>query len=466
MASPSAAFALFGYCLIAVALAQNFGHFSTRAIILTLLAAVLWTIGLMRARAPRSGDMLQMVRIIAWVAAAAGILVSWVARLGLQTDLTRFNPYVLSAVQVTMLVILGSYLPDLVRRRTESSPLVRYRKLALFLTAISMGVLALYAAPNPTIDVFHMHQQGAERLLSLEPVYGNVKVLDSNSRSRWIKDYVYPPMNLVMTTLTVPITGDTRWSSLIALIVTAYLIQRIARRRVAGDDVLPELLAAAFLLHPRAGYILAAGWGDSLALPFAAAFALYADKHKETAAAVFLGLVCATKQYMLVFGASALLLPRLGLRGACVAGAVVAATLLPFALWTPAELWEGLVVHHLDNQFRRDALSIPAFLARQGLTPPPSWVGFLAIPAVLIAALRLPRRIDVAVATPAIALTWFFLFGRQAFANYYHFVSGVALIWAALCLGPADPASRAEGQRGDAALGDAGLRAEPQAPLG
>jgi hypothetical protein len=263
-------------------------------------------------------------------------------------------------------------------------------------------------------------------------------------------------MNLVLTTLTVPITGDTRWSGLIALIATAYLIGRIARRRVAGDDVLPELLAAALLLHPRAGYILARGWGDSLALPFVAAFALYADKHKDTAAAVFLGLVCATKQYMLIFGASALLLPRLGLRGACVAGAVVAATLLPFALWTPAELWEGLILHHLDNPFRRDALTIPALLVRQGLPPLAGWVGFLAIPAVLIAALRLPRRVDVAVATPVVALTWFFLFGRQGFANYYHFLGGVALVWAALCLGPANPTPTAEGQRGDAALGVAG----------
>ena len=122
-----------------------------------------------------------------------------------------------------------------------------------------------------------------------------------------------------------------------------------------------------------------------------------------------------------------------------MAGAVVAATLLPFALWTPAELWEGLIVHHLDNPFRRDSLTIAAFLVRQGVPALPSWVGFLAIPPVLLAALRMPRRLDVAVAAPAIALTWFFLFGRQAFANYYHFVSGVALVWTALCLGPAAP---------------------------
>ena len=434
MVAPSAPWVLLGAGVLAAALAQSMGHFSLKSLTLVTCAASLFGVGLARSRRTQSGFGLPELRVLAWAVAAGCVLVGWVVAPGGKLGGPRFHPFLLLSMHLLATAVVAAYLPDVCGRPVRTEWVRRLRGPGLYLAAGGMGLWMLYTLHAPGIDVFALHQQGAERLLALEPVYGNVAVVDSNTHARVIDDYVYPPLSLVLTTLGYAVSGDSRLGALVAVLLTAVLVQRIARRRLGDDDVLPELLAAALLLQPRAPYVLSQAWGEPLALPFVAGFALLADQRRNVGAAILLGLACATKQYLLVLGAAALWAPGLGLRGALIAGATVVATLLPFALWTPGELWEGLVTHHLDNPFRKDALGFPALAVRFGLPEAPGWLGFLALPIVLLGAARLPRRLDVALGVPLVALTWFFLFGRQAFANYYYFVTSAAFVWVALCV--------------------------------
>lgn len=444
MASPSTVWILAGAAVLGASQVQSFGVLAPRTLFIALVGALCWSRGLARSgAASEEASTLATARAAAFLVAAAALVITWVVPAGFGLGGPRFNPFVLTVLHATGTAALIGYLPEVTGGKPAPGWVRRARLPALYLAAAGMGAWMLYTVPEPPIDVFALHQQGAEKLLALQPVYGNVSVIDTNTHARVIEDYVYPPFSLLLTTLTFPITGDTRWSVLLAMLASAALVQRIARRRVGEGDVLPELLAAGLLFYPRAPFVLGNAWGDPLALPFIAGFALLADMGRRWAASVVLGLACATKQHLLVFGVSALLAPGIGLLGGLVAGLTVLATLLPFALWTPVELWEGLVTHHLGNPFRDDALSLPAFFHRLGLPEAPGWLGFVAIPVVCLAALRLPRRIDVALGIPIVALTWFFLFGRQAFANYYYLVVGAAFVWAALCVGRSPSETRA-----------------------
>jgi hypothetical protein len=125
-------------------------------------------------------------------------------------------------------------------------------------------------------------------------------------------------------------------------------------------------------------------------------------------------------------------------------GAGIAALFaLPFALWDFRALWDGVVVYQWAQPFRTDALSVPAFWARMSGSPPWQGWGFVtaSITAVLCA-LFAPResRGSPAMMALAGAATYlaFFVFAKQAFFNYYWFVS--VLLVVAVCLAAADPA--------------------------
>lgn len=218
------------------------------------------------------------------------------------------------------------------------------------------------------------------------------------------------------------------------------LLLGIARRRTAPENPWPELLAAALLFHPQALLVLTMSWGEPLALPVLAGVVWLLDRGRKTQACIALGLLCALKQYFVLYVPFSALLPAVGLRGALIALTTAVATLAPFALWTPGGLWDDLIVHHLENPFRSDSLSLTAWLAQRGILLP-WWTGFLAAVAVGVGALRLPRRADGLLLAAALALAVFFVLGRQAFQNYYYLVGATALVAAAAAERPSPPGS-------------------------
>jgi hypothetical protein len=276
-----------------------------------------------------------------------------------------------------------------------------------------------------------VRQQGAELLLSGESPYaGGIRALDTYSFARTIEHYMYPPSNLAMTTLAHALTGDTRWAQLVSMLLGSALVLGIARRRATPGHPWPELIAFALLFHPQALRVLPVAWGEPLALPFLAGTVWLLDRGRRVGAWISLGLLVSVKQYFVLYLPFIAFLPGVGVAGVSVAVVTLALTLVPFALWTPRGLWDGLVVHHLENPFRPDSLSVTNYLAKRGFRLP-SWSGFAGAAAVGLVALRLPRRADTLLLAATLAMALFFVLGRQAFQNYYYLVGATALIAAA-----------------------------------
>ncbi|HLM43030.1 MAG TPA: hypothetical protein VK458_04135, partial [Myxococcaceae bacterium] len=417
---------LAGHALVGFALARTRGHYKNAFIFVVAAALVLWLVGLVKS--PQAGAQVVSARTRAWAWGVASfftvynLILEPGTGLRAETDLRPFT--LLSGVAV---LLVGSCLVPVSPASRLTRLLSGARTVGFFVLPFALGVHLFAASPAPGIDVWHIHQQGAQALLNGQPVYGGaMHTLDSHSLARTIDAYAYPPLNLLLTTAAYALTGETRHAQLVCVVLGALFFWRAARRRVEPGDPLPELLVACLVFHPRGLFTLEQAWGEPLALPFLGAFVYFLGEGRRTAAAVALGLLCATKQHFVLYLPFALLLPGVGWRGVALAVGTAVATFLPFLVWTPGGLWTDLVMHHVTNPFRADSLSLTAWFSHQGVRLP-GWLGFAGGVAVWAVTLRSRHRPEAVLLGSALAFGVFFFLGRQAFCNYYYQVGATVL---------------------------------------
>ncbi|HET6345832.1 MAG TPA: hypothetical protein VFH51_12925, partial [Myxococcota bacterium] len=190
---------------------------------------------------------------------------------------------------------------------------------------------------------------------------------------------------------------------------------------------------ATFLFTPRALFIMENGWIE----PFAALLLVgtaWAALQRPTWAPYGLGLLLASKQYVILLMASAVLLPvwpadrdgRLRFAGKALVAA--AAVTLPFFLWSPTAFWHSVMEAPAKHPFRSDALNFLAWYRQRSGTTLPFWLGFVAaVGASYLAYRRAPRSLAGFAYAFGFIFLVFIAFNRQAFCNYYY------LIIAAMC---------------------------------
>lgn len=424
-----AAFAVAGHFFLTWALYEGGWHnYDPKALPMLVMAPAVWIAGL------RWGNRSLSVRGGVWTLRFTWFLALTPVILGLfivpgrhlrSPEEVLWPSYILHGLA---LLLFLSYLPELTGRKSLSLRIRRVRIVALFAVAAALGAWMISVTPEPPIDVWVIRQQGAELLLAGKSPYAEgIRAIDTHSHARYIETYVYPPLNLLLSTGAYVLTGETRWAQWASMILAAVMLYGVARRRAVPGELWPDFIAAALLFHPQSLHILSLSWGEPLALPFLVGTIWLLDRDRKKAACVSLGLLCSLKQYFLIYLPFLALLPTVGLGGTAIALATLTAVLLPFAIWAPAELWDALIVHHLENPFRLDSLSLTAFMARRGVELP-TWTSFLAAAVVGLATLGLPRRAATLLLAVAVALTLFFALGRQAFQNYYYLVGATALL--------------------------------------
>jgi hypothetical protein len=421
----AAPWALAAHALIAGGLLISDGHDQPVAVVMVMASVV--TLALALRLAP-SAEGSSVVAPVTWTVAWASVLSAFVRSPGkfLSDEVSR-RPYTLMSLAAALVVL--SYIPEVASGARRPSWVARARPAAMLGLALGLGAWIFHASPAPGIDVWTVHQQGADALLHGRPLYayGAVHTVDSHSFARPIATYAYPPANALLTTLGYLATGDTRWSALAAFLVGAWLLWKIARRSVGPGSVVPDLLLACLLFHPRALFVLEEAWGEPLSLPFLAGFVLAALSGRPKTAAVLLGLLCAMKQHFVLYVPALALVPGIGLRGAVLAGATAGVTFLPFVLTGPHDLYMALVGYIAKDAFRGDSMSFTAMLSDAGIFLP-SWVGLAAGLLSFVALLRVPRRVGPLLLSSAFTFLSFYVFGRQAFCNYYFFLGATLLV--------------------------------------
>lgn len=298
---------------------------------------------------------------------------------------------------------------------------------ALALYAV-LGARWLQKIPDPPIDTFVSQQAACKAVLSGQNPYGTL-IPDiygdrATSYPEWIvKDgkllvgFFYPPYSLLLALPGYLLTGDHRYSQLAALLIAVLLVG------FSTSDRKARFAALIILLNPRNFMYLELGFTDHFVLMGLAAV-LFAAIREWKWTGILLGLLLATKPYLVLIVPLVALLegnrPRLLLQAFLSALAVT----LPIALWDFGAFMNGCVLVHLSSPFRKDSLSLPALGVWAGI----DWqfmsfmagFGYLVAALAILLCLGLFRRgtLSFAIASGMTYLA-FFLTTKQSFGNYF-----------------------------------------------
>ena len=307
----------------------------------------------------------------------------------------------------------------------------------LLVTHFLLGVWIIRHSPNPQIDVFVVQRDAAKALLSgINPYTITFPNIYEDSTpyyrqelvvaGRLMFGYVYPPLCLL---LAIPgyLLGDVRYSNLIAITLGAALLA------YARPSRLSFLAAILFLFMPRVFFILANCWTESFVV-LLFALVLFIACRKPRLTPIAFGLLLAVKQHLFLCIPLATLICSRGQRRKDVSSFLMRAVLVSLAVSLPLILWntqafiDYAVLMMFGQLFRTTSLNYAVFWALSTGQVPSTLIGFLILLPIYVLILHRSLRTPAGFAG-SVALLYFafFLFGRQAFINYYYFV------FAALC---------------------------------
>jgi len=317
-------------------------------------------------------------------------------------------------------------------------------RFALFLLlagTVLIGVVLLthhLKIVNPTIDVPMFQTLGAKYLLAgVNPYGGQYPDIYGELSSLFYGEglsvdgvlqfgFPYLPAALLVVTPFEWVFGDVRLVLVVAVLLTSFVVSRMGRGRLATAAAV-----CAVVLAPSS-LIVNGGWIEPL-LGLGVSVVALSLISKRALSPIALGVVLATKQYAVLLLPAFVLAMRRPIRVrelliqiGLVVG-VVAVVTIPFLVWNPQAFVDSVVVVQFKQPLRPDSLSATV----QWLAPSValSNVALTALPLFayagsLLFAWRFVERGGPTTfgTVGALTLGVFFLFSKQAFANYYFLV--------------------------------------------
>jgi len=303
-------------------------------------------------------------------------------------------------------------------------------------------VLVLTVSPHPVIDVWTSSQRAVDYFLAGKNPYTQSYADIYGGRYDYFPSFPYLPAYLYWATGGVILfksAHDVRVSLLIAELLTTVCIVGIARnQRFPWTTCV--LLAAVWLAFPVDLFILEEAWIDSLLLLAFAAAAWSLASNRIILSGIFLGVACSTKQYAAI-GVSFFAIfawRAYGFRGLLRMGVAALVTTLifmaPFAVADVHQFVKYTLMSWGGALPRPDSLSFVAYLAHK--YPPANEAALRALYApysvlaiviwlALLAWLGVKRKPTLHDAFLGIgaATGTALLLAKQAFCNYYYFLS-------------------------------------------
>lgn len=309
---------------------------------------------------------------------------------------------------------------------------------------VLVSVRTIRTVPHPQIDVFLYQQAAAKALLegrnpytaTIPDIYGpGSPFADPLVRNgRTVNGFPYPPITAFLEVPSFVLTGDIRYTHVLALVLSAWLIVFMRRSWLS---LWAGLLV---VVNPFAQSMIEDAWVEPLGIVFLCASLFLVSRHPKFLPYLF-GLFLSTKQPLLALIPFAPMLIGSSWRSKTVVPfiakslAVVAALYLPFYLWDPRAFVMSLVTLQIRVPMRIDLISYTAFAAAKGWFLPPAWLPFLYLPIGLSLGLwRAPRTPAGFAAASALLLVPFFALSKQGAPNYYF--QGMAMICAAIGTAP------------------------------
>ena len=330
-----------------------------------------------------------------------------------------------------------------------SGPRSRYTWLLPALLALH-GFIAwqVIRAGTPRIDSFIWQRDASRTLLQGRDPYGtsHVNIYDADETRRAYGPGMvvngrvqfgmqYPPVTF-LSLLPGSLLGDVRYGYVAAIMLSALFVYALF------PDARGLTLAVLVLLAPTSYYVELQCWTEPVVWMLLCA-TVYAAVKKPRWLPLALGLFLASKQY------NFLALPFIGYlvrpfswkaywKLLALSLAIAAATFVPFAIWNFHALWHDLIVFHLHQPVRQDALSFAIPFPLYAKIGP-----FLLLAFVVWMVRRGTQPAGIFAAAYGMAVMLFFSASKQGFLNYYFLIS-LAFWLTAASLWPARTAKLAE----------------------
>lgn len=351
--------------------------------------------------------------------AVAGILVGLAVAAGLGGPTVTSTTVLIAPVVVVVAIISLS--------GNHQGRGLRWLGASLMVAIVfAVGAVWILLVATPEIDVLDLHLSAAEVLADGGNPYAEARAPDTSPTADPGTDvvgYPYPPLTMIPYVAAQFLLGDPRWASVIAIAAAVLLMVRPWAAMGVRESAAVLAVSLAVVVQPVVGHIIKQGWTEPLALPLLAGVGLLWRKN-PTMAAVLLGLTLGLKQYWIVA------LPLLFIwsdsfrwKRFWITGGVAALAVLPAFVVGPGAAWQALVVNLAEMPPRLDSIG---FAGIGWDTPLWLLLGLSAAVAVWMGKRggSASRFLVALAATLATA----FLFGSQAFVNYWFLVGTLALI--------------------------------------
>lgn len=301
---------------------------------------------------------------------------------------------------------------------------------------ICARLMVLVASPAPFIDVFWINTWAVADFLAGKNPYSQTYPDIYNGFYGYQPGFTYWPAYLLAASVPGALNLDLRALNLLCDISFAGLLAWSCRQspRTAG---MAWPMALLWLAMPVSLFILEQAWVDPVMLLFATGSILALQSGRHDLAAFLSGLTIATKQYGFIIPAllGAFILGSLGwkstTRFAILAGLSTALPILPFLVWDFSGFYKNTIQILMVIPMRTDSLTFPAFLANShGIKIPGTFLLVCYIAVFTGCLWAVWKRPTIAITCFAASFCYGFLFlmGKQASANYYALVLGIALL--------------------------------------
>lgn len=301
---------------------------------------------------------------------------------------------------------------------------------------IAARFIVPFASPEPFIDVFWINSWAVNDFLHGKNPYSQVYPDIYKGHYGYQPGFTYWPTYLLAATLPGALNLDLRFLNILSdLSFAALLFWFSMRSKFTLKMAWP--LALIWLAMPVSLFIIEQAWIDPFMLVLAAGSILAFRFRRLDLAALLGGLTMSSKQYGFIVPAllTVAILGSMGwksaLRFCLIAGATISLIMIPFIMWDFSGFYKNTVQILMLIPMRVDSLTIPAFFVNSFGYEIPGILLLGAYMAVFIACLckvwRFPKTSSICfVAT--FCYGFLFLMGKQASANYYAIVLGLALL--------------------------------------
>lgn len=350
--------------------------------------------------------------------------------------------------EIQILVIISQWLLFLmiplsllyIREGIKSiSFIYRYKFVILMVVAFVLRVLMIISSPHPKIDVFDQLSIGSAGLLEFKNPYQLTFPKVHADQIPVLFGY-FPGSVLILSPFKL-LFGDHRMIFAMADIGSAFLLFKLLNKRMINDkkNIVAEIVPLIFLYNPISLFVIEQSWLEPLMTFFTFLFVyLLIRNSKSLLPYLVLGLALTIKQTMMIILLPLFFKLRWKFSQLLLTGALAAAIIIPFILWSPQDFFFDLTagfndVYNTAGSF--DSLTLKTFYMKvfgAELT-----IFSRSLMLILVTAIVLRK-----VKTDITGFVYSFLtillavniLYEQAYANYYQYINSIILLLLSLSL--------------------------------